>query len=241
MILETRHDRADVRAFFRPPAWVTGGLSTDDAIFLIELVEALQPGTVVEIGLAAGTSSAAILFALDRLAGAHSLTSFDIAARCYFDRSRAVGAAVAEMLTTPITPWRIHTHGATPLELEPLTPIAFALIDANHKHPAPLVDLLTLAPYLAPGAWVALHDIALATVYPQFAAEGRGAEWLFASWPFEKFSGGRAAPNIGAIRVPIPIALMAPWARTLLGRPWETAIDARTLARVNADLEGGQP
>ena len=110
---------------------------------------------------------------------------------------------------------------------------SFAFIDANHKHPAPTADLLWLLPALAPGAWVALHDINLprvAEVYGEYHNgekvpwADRGAKELFDGWPWEKIS-GRAigsrivGSNIGAIRIPSDVSVLD--LRMIIESPWE--------------------
>jgi hypothetical protein len=45
-----------------------------------------------------------------------------------------------------------------------------------------------------------------------------GAEWLFAAWPFRKFSGG----NIGAVQLPPRKAALVPFTMEMLQRPFET-------------------
>ena len=104
--------------------------------------------------------------------------------------------------------------GAAPLRYD------LAFIDGDHRHPWPLLDLLHLAPVLAAGAWVALHDVALARILPSCAS--RGAEWLFDLWPGEKLAGTGDAENIGAVRLPVALAELLPMAVQLIERAtWE--------------------
>ena len=205
-----------------PPAWVQGGISTEDAAFLGELVAKLEPAHVLELGVAAGTSSAALLYALDQLPPARTLTSVDVRPTCYFDQSRAVGAAVAEMYPRHETCWRLLTSSDARRLGTTLPPgsVDLAFIDANHHHPYPLLDLLHLTPALRPGAWVALHDIALARLYPQFPSHG--AEWLFEAWPAETWV-SLDSENIGAVRLPADLGGLVPMAQALLAKRWEQA------------------
>ena len=93
-----------IKLFYRPPNWATGYISDDDAVFLHRLVGEICPETVIEIGVASGCSSAVILNAMDGV-GLGMLYSFDIDTHCYFDRSRPIGAAVAEMGGQSLERW----------------------------------------------------------------------------------------------------------------------------------------
>ena len=217
-----------MRVAFRPPAWVTGGLSTGDAAFLAALVRRVQPWTVLELGVAAGTSSAALLVALDQLPepSRRTLYSADVRSTCYFDPSYATGAAVAEMYPNPRSRWCLDVDGATARVATARNASAWtrrgidlAFIDADHRHPWPLLDVLHLAPWLRREAWIALHDIALARLCPAF--QSHGAEWLFDAWPWAKRAGTGDAENIGAIQLPADLAALVPVAGQLLGARWE--------------------
>lgn len=217
---------------FEPPAWVTGGISTADATFLVELVAQVQPETIVEVGIGAGTSSAALLFALDQLPGGGAgrfLYSVDLHARCYFDQARAVGSAVTEMYPDHNASWTRKIGGGAGRVGADLRKagglVDFAFVDGDHRHPWPLFDVLHVAPALRPEAWIALHDIALARVCPQF--QSHGAEWLFSAWPETARAGAGEAENIGAVRLPADLHELVPMALDLLTRArWEAEISA---------------
>jgi predicted O-methyltransferase YrrM len=218
---------------FRPPAWATGGISTADAEFLLELVAREAPELVVEIGVAAGTSSAALLYALDQLPGAPDrvLYSVDVRSTCYFDPRYATGAAADLMYPQPRAQWRRRIPSDARRITAELTPgsIDLIFVDGNHAHPWPLLDVLHLAPYARPGAWIALHDLALPRLYPQF--QTYGPAWLFAAWPGAGIVGTGAAENIGAVRLPADLRHLIPLALELLQAcAWEaqpTAADVQ--------------
>lgn len=211
----------------RPPAWVSGHVSADDARFLDHLVRELRPSAVIEIGVAAGCSSATILRALVACGPDSRLHSFDLAATCYFATERPVGSAVDEMFPAGRAIWELHL-GKTAVDAGAMlsgrdVPLAF--IDAAHSHPWPALDLLALVPALAPGAWVALHDVFLARwgMKPVF-----GPEYLFRFWPGEKRA-CRGRANIAAIRIPADRAQARAWILSILAEPWHVPIDAALL------------
>jgi hypothetical protein len=110
-------------------------------------------------------------------------------------------------------------------------PVTFAFLDANHCHPWPIADMLALQPALAPGAWVAIHDIELPRMARGYEeATGQKVDWhqkgvqvLFEHWPSEKIRGSGEAFNIGAIRMPDKRTLTAEDFRAALDIPWEVA------------------
>jgi predicted O-methyltransferase YrrM len=223
------HDSAPidaVRAMYRPPAWVRGGCSGGDVEFLLEMVMGVQPHLVLELGVASGTSSAALLFALDQLpasATGRMLHSCDVRATCYFDASRSTGAAVADLYPHHRAAWHLDTDSdARRVRMSlPDGSVDLCFIDANHCHPWPLLDLLHVAPLVRPEGWVVLHDIELPRLHPQFQVHG--PLWLFEAWPFNKIHGVAGSVNIGAVQLPRQLADLVPIARALLERGWEHA------------------
>ncbi len=212
---------------YRRPKWGRGMITVDDARFLHELIVTIRPHVAIELGVASGCSSAAILEAI-RACRQNSdgvwLHAFDIADRCYFDPSRPTGAAVAEL-----TPWNLPHYkfsvGDVLLARRLLTGLGapFAFIDGNHLHPWATADLLGLLPSLAPGAWVALHDIRLPLIEGRQGARGHGPRHLFDIWPGKKLQGG-SNDNIGAIQLPADLGEVPAILQRALQPSWEVAL-----------------
>ena len=105
--------------------------------------------------------------------------------------------------------------------------LEIAFIDADHRHPQPLLDLFRLAPFVRGGGWIVLHDIQLGTITRERIEAGQstgwepiyGAEWLFDRWPFRKISGG----NIGAVQLPEQKSALIPFALRMMSIRFETA------------------
>jgi len=214
---------AGLRALYPPPSWVRGATAEYDAEFLLGLVTAQAPTRIVEIGVAAGVSSAVLLYALDTLPepSSRSLYSCDVQPECYFDARRATGEIVGTMYPQPVAAWTLNTNVDTRRLAGVLSPASIDLtfIDANHAHPWPLLDLLHMTVLAKPGSWVALHDINLPAIAPAHAPWG--AKLLFDEWPFEKVVGGGSRRNIGAVKLPHDFTLLRPLAHSLLDRAWE--------------------
>jgi glycosyltransferase involved in cell wall biosynthesis/predicted O-methyltransferase YrrM len=216
----------DLRAMYHPPEWVRGGCSHGDVEFLLEMVTAVEPRIVLELGVASGTSSAALLFALDRLpadGAPRLLYSGDVRSTCYFDPSRATGAAVAELYPSRRSIWTLDTDTDARRVRHVLAEgsVDLCFIDANHSHPWPLLDVLHVAPLLKPRGWIMLHDIELPRLHPQFQVHG--PKWLFEAWPFNKIHGVGSSINIGAVQLPDRLSDLVPVAHALLDRAWEHA------------------
>lgn len=227
---------------FAVPDWADGRINMVEAAVLDLYIRTLRPDVIVEVGVASGVSSAAILSSLSTLGPSPTprLRSYDIMTRCYFDESRAVGQAVREMVPQHASDQLIKRGGAkTAADDLPARSVRLAFIDANHGHPAPTADLIDLSPCLAPGAWVVLHDIRLSKVMrerePNSARQVYGPEVLFEWWPGTKTKGDTFASNIGAIRVNHPSELTAEALAELIHIPWEPVADSphvrRTLGR----------
>jgi hypothetical protein len=218
---------------FRRPRWGRGTITDEDARFLHDLVLEMAPPAMVELGVASGCSSAVLLEALAKAVRQETpdgiwLHSFDVMDHCYFDPARPVGAAVAELLPHLLEHWGLTVGDALQARVQLAgrdLPLAF--IDANHLHPWAAADLLALLPVLAPGAWVALHDIRLPLLgLPK--SQGHGPLHLFEQWQGPKRSGG-TNDNIGAIRLPCDVREARAILEKVLESPWEAELPEATL------------
>ncbi len=222
---------------FASPQWARGFVRFSDALFLWDVIEAAKPRRAVEIGTASGVSTAALISAiahfsrLEEMEGQTLVSTFDIASRCYFDGTRPIGAAVAQVVPDLVNYVSIHP-GTTAIDAAKhfnIGQIDFAFIDGDHRHPIPTIDLIALLYALKPGAFVVLHDVEMQALGASVGASGwdvvTGAEQLFKRWPFEKIQPCNDDPalnNIGAIRMPANPADAAEFLVTLLHEPWET-------------------
>lgn len=224
-----------IAEIFQSPDWEQGAIRVFEALVLDQFVRAARPEAVLELGVASGVSSAVLLHSLADLHGAAAerrtrLYSYDVLPHCYFDKARPVGSAVDTMAPELRGMWSLRRGDARAAATE-LAGRRFDLIfiDANHSHPWPTFDLLWLSELAAPGAWVILHDVALARIYDAWDAKAGapmkrreyGPEALLAAWPGAKVIGNGWAGNIGAIRVNEPSELTPERLRRSLERRWE--------------------
>lgn len=233
--IEFLHRMAERESFRHP-----GGISASDYFFLTALVSILAPVCVIEIGTLTGFSAAIIAAAVHRQhgkTGAIAVETIDASAHCIIDETRPVGFEISELIPDLASTVRVHTWRKSDFvrDLAADGEFALAFIDADHRHPWPLLDVLRLAPYLQQGGWIVLHDIQLATYGKQRREAGQplegetpaGAEWLFERWPFRKI---RSA-HIGAIELPFQKTALIPFALRLMKEPFEIAGKAARQAR----------
>jgi hypothetical protein len=103
----------------------------------------------------------------------------DLRPQCLIDETRPTGFEIPELIPDLVSRVRLHIPNdsrcvrtlARPNELE------LVFIDADHRHPRPLLDLLRLAPYVRSGGWIVLHDIQLGAIGRKIAAAGETSPW----------------------------------------------------------------
>jgi len=212
-----------------------GGIGSRDYFFLTALVSILAPRRVIEIGTLTGFSTAIIAAAIYRQHGAGlppgrdgvTVETIDSHTHCSIDQTRPIGFEIPDLIPDLVSTVRVHTGRESDLVHEIASPGEFGLafIDADHRHPWPLLDVLRLAPYLERGGWILLHDIQLGTYGQAERDAGKqleggtpyGAEWLFDRWPFRKIR----SFHIGAIELPPRKDALIPFALTLMNEPFE--------------------
>jgi len=228
-------DRDDIR--------YPGGIGSRDYFFLTCLVSILAPRRVIEIGTLTGFSTAIIAAAIHRQHGPQpgiTVDTIDSHTHCSIDPTRPIGFEIPELIPDLVSTVRIHTGRESDLVREIASAGEFGLgfIDADHRHPWPLLDVLRLAPSIRERGWIILHDIQLGTYGKAERAAGRpldsgtpyGAEWLFERWPFRKIR----SFHIGAIELPAEKDLLIPFALALMATPFE--LSGKTQQRVRRAL-----
>jgi predicted O-methyltransferase YrrM len=224
----------------REPGRPPGGISAQDYFFLTAFVSILAPHRVIEIGTLTGFSAAIIAAAISRQHGnvdAICVETIDAAAQCIVAETRPVGFEISELIPELVSTVRVHPQRKSDFvrHLSAMGKFDLGFIDANHRHPWPLLDMLRLAPALQPGGWIVLHDIQLATYGQEQREAGQalegetpyGAERLFNGWPFRKIR----SRHIGAIELPLSHRALIPFAVSLMNEPFEVAGKAAKRAR----------
>jgi predicted O-methyltransferase YrrM len=217
-----------------------GGIGSRDYFFLTALISILAPRRVIEIGTLTGFSTAIIASAIHRQHGDRdyiSVETIDAHTHCSIDETKPIGFEIPELIPDLASTVRVHTGRESDLvrELGARDEFGLAFIDADHRHPWPLLDLLRLAPSVQSGGWILLHDIQLGTYGKDQREAGQvleggtpyGAEWLFDAWPFRKIR----SFHIGAVELPSPKDALIPLALSLMEQPFEVTDKAAKRAR----------
>jgi predicted O-methyltransferase YrrM len=218
-----------------------GNIGPSDYLFLTAFVSILAPQRVIEIGTLTGFSAGIIAAALARRHGrdgASWVDTIDINVECAIDRIRPSGFEIPETFPELVSLIRLHVprNATFVLQIAKRDELEVTFIDADHRHPLPLLDLLRVAPCVRRGGWIVLHDIQLGTITRKAIEAGHsvgwegvyGAQWLFNYWPFRKISGG----NIGAVQLPHEKSALVPFALRMMSIQFETVEKyARTTRR----------
>ena len=212
-----------------------GGIGSRDYFFLTCLVSILGPHRVIEIGTLTGFSTAIIAAAIYHQHGDRStinVETIDAHTHCSIDKSRPIGFEIPDLVPDLVSTVRVHTGHESDLVREIASPGEFGLafIDADHRHPWPLLDVLRLVRYVEPRGWIVLHDIQLGSYGQSERDAGHeletgtpyGAEWLFERWPFRKIG----SFHIGAIELPAQNDALIPFALDLMDQPFEVSGNA---------------
>ncbi len=239
-ISEAARDYTSLR--YNRPAWAVGAIGRTDAAFLFDMLMRERPGSILEIGVASGVSTAFLTTLLaDRLRESR-LYSFDRLEQLYSDESKPVGAHLFELFGS-MPPNLTLVSGVSSAEIRswPGRPEAFDLtfIDARHSHPCPCIDLLSLIEVLRPHSWVVLHDVFLPC--RKRDSQQYGPLYLYHLWPGEKLAPDEDDVNIGAIRLfedrcdsvaAVLGCCQIPWSERISHSEWTGALAAlQTLDR----------
>ena len=217
-----------------------GGIGSRDYFFLTALVSILAPRRVIEIGTLTGFSAAIIAAAIHRQHGNRGgilVETIDARTHCSIDETRPIGFEIPDLIPDLASTVRVHTRRESDFarDLGARDEFGLAFIDADHRHPWPLLDLLRLAPYVQSRGWILLHDIQLGTHGEELKEAGKsleagtpyGAEWLFDRWPFRKIR----SFHIGAVELPSRKADLISFALSLMDEPLEVTGNAAKRAR----------
>lgn len=139
-------------------------MSKDQLAFLLGLMKEYRPKKLVEIGVAEGGTTVAILQCISILNLETKVISIDLQKNLYNDHSRKIGHVTEEYLfmQEKSFDYILHTGKYAPELLKMVGgDIDFLILDTMHKMPGEILDFLACYPFLKKGAVVVLHDIAL--------------------------------------------------------------------------------
>lgn len=136
-----------------------------ESAFLCGLLRHKKPQKILEVGVAAGGTTAVLLTALAEMQSGACLYSVDISERLYSNPALAVAHVVHEKTPHLTANWRLGTGRVVSAFMEHIGgEVDFCILDTAHKLPGEVLDFIAVFPYLAEGATVVLHDTHLHVV-----------------------------------------------------------------------------
>jgi len=191
-----------------------------ESAFLCGMIEQFSPKKILEIGVAAGGSTAIILQTLEDIGAPYEMHSIDLRTKheVYkdYDVGFLVNFAKEKNLINPKGlqgEHKLHVGKYLPQIIDEIGgEIDFVILDTVHFLPGEVLDFIAMLPYLKEGAIVVLHDVALnqyknQSVWRDACATGS----LFSAVTAEKFldfvpedAAGNirsSYPNIAAFKV----------------------------------------
>ena len=183
-----------------------------DSAFLCGVLKTFRPKKILEVGVAAGASTAIILQALEDIGAPYEMHSIDLFAKHWYYTNADMGfLATFAKEKNLINPdglsgtHEFHLGKILPQVIDEIGgDIDFVILDTIHRLPGEVLDFLTVLPYLTDNAVVVLHDVLLhQTAKPIENATGV----LFGAVSADKFLNFQADdelfryPNIAAFKV----------------------------------------
>lgn len=200
---------------FSEPLEIMNRLTEDEAEmsdwqlgFLCGLIKRYKPKKLLEVGVAAGGTTAVILNCIAMLALDSEVHSVDLNKIHYRDNTKKTGY-LSEECKTFLRKRVLHKTyygGVLPEFLDLIGgDIDFLVLDTVHRMPGEILDFLICLPQLKDGAIVVLHDIILNHLTPNHAMSF-ATNVLFSTVVGEKFLGMEKGnpynyPGIGAFQV----------------------------------------
>ncbi|ORU00543.1 hypothetical protein D081_1066 [Anaerovibrio sp. JC8] len=184
-------------------------MSEHDSAFLCGLIKKFAPKKILEVGVAAGGTTAIILKCLEENGEPYQMYSVDINSFYYRKPHEKCGYLAEEAikkLNHGTHKFLFGTGIASHLD-DIGNEIDFVILDTAHSLPGEILDFLVIFPFLSTGAVVCLHDIAL-TQYKVYAEHSYCTAMLLSAVSGDKMinmdsleNDEYSYPNIGAFRL----------------------------------------
>lgn len=139
-------------------------MSEWQSAFVCGLIKEFKPKKILEVGVAAGGTTAIILNCISILGLDAEVYSVDTSAYYYRDKSKKTGylAQECKQYLNNTVKHKMYTGGVLPEYIDEIgSDIDLLILDTVHKLPGEILDFLVCFPYLKNGSIVVLHDIIL--------------------------------------------------------------------------------
>lgn len=215
------------------PGLIEGGIGESEGEFLSSLIEISNSATIIEIGVAAGVSSAWMLETITRMGGDRVLYSFDLAERYYANIKYPLCFVALDIGSSNEFNHKIF-GGKNSFDIGGIVSLSnrnvdLAFIDAQHCHPFPSLDTLALLGVVRDGGWIVHHDVNLNVVMNQNVSYGHH---IFSkSWDSFKLVNDAPMALIAGFKKPSDNSSCVSSILKALDFPWEYSPTQVELAR----------
>ncbi len=139
------------------------GMSDFDLSFLCGAIKKFRPKKIVEVGVAAGGTTAVIINCVKLLNYGCEMYSVDRSSRYYYDISKRTGFIAEQLIAEKFTDFVKHRFllgNTVAASLDEIGgEIDFVILDTMHSLPGELLDFIPLYPFLNKKAVLVFHDV----------------------------------------------------------------------------------
>lgn len=169
--------------------------------FLCGLIKKCKPQKIVEVGIAAGGTTAVILNCIEKLELNCEMYSVDLSKKYYRDERKETGFLVNETRGNKQDRHRFMLGKVLPEWIDEIGDgIDFLILDTMHVLPGEVIDFLVAFPYLKSDATVVLHDTVFQHIWKY--KSGIATSVLFQSVAAKKILNNQNEyPNIAAFQI----------------------------------------
>ena len=154
-----------------PPPPGEPEMSEFDSAFLCGLIKKYEPKKILEVGIAAGGTTAIILNCLENIGQEYKMYSVDVSEKYYRTNDKPSGFLAENTIKNlKVGKHKIYLGKILPQLIDDIGgEIDFVILDTMHILPGEILDFLTVLPYLKDNAVVCMHDVSYHQTKPQNA------------------------------------------------------------------------
>lgn len=151
-----------------PPPSTEPEMTEFESAFLCGLLKKFRPKKIVEVGVAAGGTTAIILECLENIGQKYSMVSIDISKDFHLNKQLKTGFLAKDTKKDlKVGTHKFYFDTVLPLLIDNIGgDIDFLILDTAHILPGEVIDFLIALPYLKENAVVCLHDISECQTHP---------------------------------------------------------------------------
>lgn len=199
-----------------------GTVTPDELGFIQDLIERHRPESFIEIGMASGISTGFIASFMDERGGGR-LVSLDHDDTFFGDTTKPNGFLVPALYDGSLVDVELVKFKTAPDVHQIAGSFEMAFVDANHQHPWPAIDMMSLYPRMTGPRIMIHHDLRLFMI--QDKVLGIGPKYLFDQFPDSHRERSVAnSGNIFAVDLNLPQHRFEALLTDLFKLPWSLRV-----------------